>query len=732
MTPPTSPRVSVVIDSYNTAQFLGEAIQSVLDQTHPADQIVISDASTDNSREIIGEFSARFPQIAAKFVENRGSLGTILAGLQEADGDLVFLLDGDDRYQPRHLEDMLERWREFPHAHLVYCRHKIFGDRNLAEAFQLRHLHESSAWLGPIDLEQPYDWGRSSALAWCLDGYHIGGITSCLSLRREHFRHLPLQEMLDESGNLFIQNADYMILLASALFGGRKVFVPNQSVDYRLHTSSASGLKETGDRENRYLQTLGCEAARKWLCSRPFFSPNLHSLLDAEMEAITNIAPGHRDLYLRAKLPLRDPTSELRAETASALRKLAEIENSTCWRMTEPIRRSVGFLRSLRKPESMRVWTPLTKQKGIVAVEITNIWHADTGTGIQRVVREIAAGLTRLDTTKEIVLVECSSGTPRNVTAGFVSGEPPPSIPEEVTGMETLILLDSSYNLALRLRKQLHDARRKGIRIVSVCHDVFPVTYPHLFERAAAETFRHWLAETSLFSDAILCNSRHTASELEKYHGGQRFSGKPPAVGWWRLGSNFSVPGIVAGKEPVDRRDPMDFLLMVGTVEPRKNYDFALDALEELWNSGRLDAPLVIVGRPGWKCRHTAARLHALEEKGRVFWHGGGLPDNQLRRLYQRAKVVIQASLDEGFGLPVAEAALFAKPVVLSDIPIFHEVVIEHGYYFAQGDTASFASALFRAMEQDAPATRTIGVSWEESAAAFWKECHRLLESPEQ
>lgn len=721
------PRISVVIDSFNTADFLGEAIQSVLAQSRPADQIVVSDVSTDSSRAIIGEFKARHPGILVKLGHNTGALGTILAGVQEADGDLVFLLDGDDRYQPEHLEVMERRWLEFPKADLMYCRHRIFGDEHLAETFRLRHLHESPAWLGPIDLGKPYDWGRSSALAWCLDNYHIGGLTSCLSFRRSHIGALPLAQMVSESGALLTHNADYIILLASALLGGRKVFVPNQTIDYRLHSASVTAVTELGDRDHCYHQSLGCRSARTWLRSRPFFGPHMRRMLADEMAAVPNLAPGHRDLYLRAKLPLHDPVSESRAQAAAALRKLAEIENSTCWRMTWPVRQSLGFMRSLRRPKASRKWVPLARQQGIVAVDITNIWHSDSGTGIQRVVREIASNLTRLKTTRQFALVDWSSGMPMDVTNAFISGDP--GTGEPVTGMEMIIMLDSSYHLALRIRSQLQDARQKGIHIVSVCHDIFPVTYPQFFERPASETFRHWLHEASLFSSAFLCNSRHTASELEKYHDGAGLRGKSPAIMWWPLGSNFSVPGSLPHGEADGRPDPLDFLLMVGTVEPRKNYDFVLDALEELWDADRLKSPLVVVGRPGWKCRHTAARLHNLEAKGRVFWHGGGLPDEQLRRLYHRAAVVVQASLDEGFGLPVAEAALHSKPVVLSDIPIFREIVSEHGYFFTQGDSESFASALFRALEPEAAPTRTTGVSWGESAEAFWKECASLLET---
>jgi glycosyltransferase involved in cell wall biosynthesis len=114
------------------------------------------------------------------------------------------------------------------------------------------------------------------------------------------------------------------------------------------------------------------------------------------------------------------------------------------------------------------------------------------------------------------------------------------------------------------------------------------------------------------------------------------------------------------------------------------------------------------------------------EKEGWVTWHSHGVPDAQLADLYAQATCVIQASLDEGFGLPVAEAAAFGKPVVLSDIPVFREIVKENGHFFQLGDTGSFAQALDAACRPGAKATTTKAVTWRESADIFWKKCLEL------
>ena len=75
MSDTAKPVISVVIDSFNTGDFIGAAIESVIAQTRPADQIIISDASTDNSREIIERHATSERRIKTILRKNRGPAG---------------------------------------------------------------------------------------------------------------------------------------------------------------------------------------------------------------------------------------------------------------------------------------------------------------------------------------------------------------------------------------------------------------------------------------------------------------------------------------------------------------------------------------------------------------------------------------------------------------------------------------------------------------------------------
>jgi glycosyltransferase involved in cell wall biosynthesis len=94
--------VSIVINNYNYARFLGEAIRSALEQSVPAlEVIVVDDGSTDHSREVIESFGDR---IVAIFQNNGGQAAAFNSGIMAAKGEWVWLLDADDSLKADALE----------------------------------------------------------------------------------------------------------------------------------------------------------------------------------------------------------------------------------------------------------------------------------------------------------------------------------------------------------------------------------------------------------------------------------------------------------------------------------------------------------------------------------------------------------------------------------------------------------------------------------------------------
>jgi glycosyltransferase involved in cell wall biosynthesis len=101
-----APLVSVICLCYNQAQFVGEAVRSALNQTHPNIQlIIVDDASTDNSKEVIQKLVSLNPQIQSLLLTgNLGNCKAFNQGLALAKGDFIIDLAADDVLLPERIE----------------------------------------------------------------------------------------------------------------------------------------------------------------------------------------------------------------------------------------------------------------------------------------------------------------------------------------------------------------------------------------------------------------------------------------------------------------------------------------------------------------------------------------------------------------------------------------------------------------------------------------------------
>ncbi len=110
------PLVSVLLTSYNYAQYVGQAISSVFAQTYrPLELIIVDDGSTDNTRDIIESATEHAPiPVTKTFQENRGQAGALNAGFLKAGGEIVCLLDSDDYWQDSKVDQVVHAMRQYP------------------------------------------------------------------------------------------------------------------------------------------------------------------------------------------------------------------------------------------------------------------------------------------------------------------------------------------------------------------------------------------------------------------------------------------------------------------------------------------------------------------------------------------------------------------------------------------------------------------------------------------
>ncbi len=124
--PEVRPTVSVVIPAYNDARFIGQAIGSVLAQTHrPLDIIVVDDGSRDDTAEIAESFG---PPVRVFRQMNAGAAVARNAGMREARGEYIAFLDADDFWHPRKTEMQVHHLQHCTECVAVYCNKVEFRE----------------------------------------------------------------------------------------------------------------------------------------------------------------------------------------------------------------------------------------------------------------------------------------------------------------------------------------------------------------------------------------------------------------------------------------------------------------------------------------------------------------------------------------------------------------------------------------------------------------------------
>ena len=168
---------------------------------------------------------------------------------------------------------------------------------------------------------------------------------------------------------------------------------------------------------------------------------------------------------------------------------------------------------------------------------------------------------------------------------------------------------------------------------------------------------------------------------------------------------------------------PADYILYVGTIQPRKNLGTLIEAYARLKKERGIANRLVITGRKGWLYDRLFARLKELALGDEVIFTGF-VPDEELPYIYDGAKAFVYLSFFEGFGLPPLEAMACGVPVITSNTTSLPEVVGDAGIALPPKDVEGVTAALARILTdpETAAAMKEKGLrrartfSWESTA----------------
>jgi glycosyltransferase involved in cell wall biosynthesis len=266
------------------------------------------------------------------------------------------------------------------------------------------------------------------------------------------------------------------------------------------------------------------------------------------------------------------------------------------------------------------------------------------------------------------------------VKARIGTGAPPDFQPGDVLLVTGAPWVYGEYFRAVEDAKRDH-----GVFYVQISYDLIPVMLPESASFTNIAVFNRSTAGTLDLADHILAISRHSKHDL--LLSCARLGVVCPPLSVIPLGATLDYhQDTLWPPMPPDDGTPSpralygDYVLCVGTIEPRKNHPYLYAIWKRMLAQRARDGDtrpvpkLVCVGRMGWHMEDFQRHLQVSGHLGGHFVHLAGIGDDALKRLYRDCLFTVFPSLYEGWGLPVAESLLFGKLCVSSGTTSMPEV----------------------------------------------------------
>ncbi len=222
--------------------------------------------------------------------------------------------------------------------------------------------------------------------------------------------------------------------------------------------------------------------------------------------------------------------------------------------------------------------------------------------------------------------------------------------------------------------------------------DLSYLSYPEMFRSQDLHQLVNWTAYSVRHARAILTISEFSKRAIIKQYG---VSDKRVIV---------TYPGLTMPNTQIQSNTLGDYILSVGTLQPRKNFVRLIEAFSII-ASRYSNLTLVIVGKKGWLYEEILAAPKKNGVEARVKFLDF-VADSDLPALYKNAQAFALPSLYEGFGLPVLEAMSFGTPVVISNTSSLPEIAGEAGIYVDPEETQSIADGLIQAITEKGEAAK--------------------------
>ena len=255
---------------------------------------------------------------------------------------------------------------------------------------------------------------------------------------------------------------------------------------------------------------------------------------------------------------------------------------------------------------------------------------------------------------------------------------------------------------------------------VLTIHDLSPLLYPETHRKRSVRRTRRRLPLMARTADAIITPTQSVRREVCEHLAvnAEKVFAIPEAAR-----ASFWPTDFAATKDVRCKLGCGDeFLLAVGTIEPRKNLSVLVTAFEQLTRARpQSKLKLVIAGGLGWLNDSFFETMSNSPARSRIV-ATDYLHDEELRALYASCRAFIYPSLYEGFGLPPLEAMACGAPVVASRIPALVEIAGAAASFFDPTDAIDLAKTILALLE-DENARNQLSLAGQNRAAQFtWQK----------
>ncbi len=229
-------------------------------------------------------------------------------------------------------------------------------------------------------------------------------------------------------------------------------------------------------------------------------------------------------------------------------------------------------------------------------------------------------------------------------------------------------------------------------RVMSVM-DLSYLYFPELFRPKDLHQLTEWTKYSIRHAEKVLTISEYSKNDIIKQYGKdpQSIAVTYPGLFMQQNQSGSNIVQDIFNKYSISNQ----FVLAVGTIQPRKNYERLIEAFSLfLKNNPELKhVELVIIGKKGWLFEPIleAPKKHGVASSVKFL---DFVPDEELPLFYASAQCFALPSLYEGFGLPVLEAMANACPVVISNVSSLPEIAGDAGIYVDPENAQSIADGI--------------------------------------